>query len=279
MKILVFGSTGALGTALEEVCDERDVEYIGMSHSDVDIIHSRAVEEIIDKVSPDAIINAVAVISPRNCLKSIRYSTEVNSMFPNFLASLCNALDITLVQPSTHSVFDGCKYLPYTENDIPNPINIYGAQKLIAESAVRHNCKKHYITRFPTMFGPRRNKSLGFVDKMIQRIRNGEDLMVAVDKIDSLSYTMDVADRLIDLLENEYPYGIYHVANSGVTSYYEFVDELRRLMNSDVVVKRALDSDFPSPEPNPIYTALESVKLDSIRGWEDALEEYVVEYL
>ena len=75
------------------------------------------------------------------------------------------------------------------------------------------------------------------------------------------------------------PYGIYHLANRGMVSYYDFVKKLVDLLGVDAKLRRAKDIDFPALGHKPLKTAMKSIKLEPMRPWEDALSEYVEDYL
>lgn len=279
MKILLFGSTGMVGTAVEVVCQRKHIDCISLNHNDIDITDYFAVERIIDKYSPDAVVNSVAVIGINLCEDNPALAFEINAIAVYHLAKYAEHKEIILVQPSSHAVFDGLKDGYYTEDDRPNPINVYSLTKYMAEVFTQKLCKRHYIIRFPTLFGPRKNKSLGFVDKVFEKIKKGEKLQIANDKIDSPTYTLDAVEQLIFLLEEKMPYGIYHLANSGKVSYYDFVKNLKDLLGNDVELSRAKDRDFPASGYKPLKTAMKSIKLPPLRPWEDALAEYVNNYL
>ena len=111
----------------------------------------------------------------------------------------CSENNAIFVQASSHAVFDGTKESPYTEEDRPNPLNVYGISKYASEILTTNICQKLYIIRFPTLYGNRRNKSKGFVDKMIEKIMSGKEFRVADDKIDSVSYVKDVSNSLLNI--------------------------------------------------------------------------------
>ena len=125
------------------------------------------------------------------------------------------------------------------------------------------------------MFGRRRNYKPGFVDKMVERIVAGQPLRVADDRIDSPTYALDVARRLVSMLKDKIPSGLYHLTNAGTASYYELVRTLVEYMGSDLDVQRAKDSDFPSPGYKALRIPLENRKLAPLRSWKDALRDYV----
>jgi dTDP-4-dehydrorhamnose reductase len=224
---------------------------------------------------PDAVINLVAIPSINPCEENPDLAFSVHVTAPLTMIKTCSAMDITYVQASSHAVFDGTKIEPYTERDQPNPGSVYAVSKYASECLTANLCPKHYIVRLATMYGNRRNDSLGFVDKMVKMIRSGQKLRVADDKIDSPSYARDVAELLLSLLTEKHSHGIYHLANSGMTSYYEFVCVLRDLLGANNIIDRAKDRDFPALGLKPLRTALKSIHLDPIRSWQDALEDYV----
>jgi dTDP-4-dehydrorhamnose reductase len=275
MKILVLGSTGALGTAMEQVCTGKNIEYKGLSHQDFEITNKNQLETIINNYNPSVVLNAVAIIGVNPCESDPQKAFEVHSIAVSNLAKICLEKDITLIQPSTHAVFDGNKESFYTEEDIPNPLGVYGISKLAAEFFTLNKTTKHYVVRFPTMFGSRRNKSLGFVDKMIGFINQGKEIRVAEDKIDSPTYTLDAAHQLVSILENKEPFGIYHIANFGSVNYYDFISKLAEKIGYDKKVIRAKERDFQTLAHNPLKTSMKSVKLPPMRSWQDALEEYI----
>ncbi len=114
---------------------------------------------------------------------------------------------------------------------------------------------------------------------MSDRIKKGEELRVADDKIDSPTYTLDAAETIVSLLEKEKPFGVYHITNSGITSYYDLIAKLIEILGADANLVRAKDKDFPALGYKPLRTALKSVKLEPLRSWQDALYAYVTEEL
>ena len=204
---------------------------------------------------------------------------ELNAHAVTSLARICESRGICLVQPSSHAVFDGMKDGFYVEEDIPNPINTYAVSKYVGEIMARNLCSRHYIVRLPTLFGPRRNRALGFVDKMIEQIRGNLPIRVPNDKIDSPTYTMDAARVILQIAAGGRPYGIYHVANQGRVSYYEFIVYLAKALSVDHSITQARDDDFPSLGRKPLKTAMASSRLDALRPWQSALDDYLKNYL
>ncbi|MBT0666522.1 NAD(P)-dependent oxidoreductase [Geobacter pelophilus] len=275
MKILLFGGSGVMGTALDRVCRTVGFECLQPSHAAIDVTDADAVAGAIDKFAPAVVMNAVALIGYDLCENDPVEAFRINSLPASHLAKACAAREITFVQFSTHAVFDGAKDGPYSEQDSPNPLNSYAATKYLAELFCRNLCPRHYVVRLPTLFGPRRNDRLGFADKVLERIGKGEPLRIAVDKIDSPTYSLDAASRIIAVLQESLPYGVYHLANHGSASYFEFVAKILQIKGAAAVLLAAKDSDFPFQGKKPLKTAMTSAKLHNLRPWEDALQAYL----
>lgn len=275
MKILLFGGSGVMGTALDRVCTDAGITCIQPSHAEVDVTDPDALGGAVRRFSPDVVVNAVAMIGYDLCEKDPVGAFRVNSLPASTIAKLCDERDIVFVQLSSHAVFDGSKDVPYTELDHPNPLNSYAATKYLAELYCRNLCRRHYVVRLPTLFGPRRNSRPGFVDKVLARGGQGAELRIAADKIDSPTYSVDAACGLLGILRDNLPYGVYHLANQGSVSYYDFVATMMRRVNPEVIITPVNDSEFPFQGKKPLRTAISSGLLPAMRGWQDALQEYL----
>lgn len=273
--LLIIGSSGMFGSAMERVALERKVNYSSLSHEELDITNQAMLEKKIREYSPSVIINAAAMLGIPACEENSSRAFNINAVGPLYLAKICLAQNMTLVQTSTNAIFDGKKGDFYFEEDIPNPQNIYGVSKYAGEVFVQNNLPAHYIVRFPKLFGSRKNSSSGFTDKMLDRMRKGQELRIADDRLDPFTYTIHAARKVLDLIETRAPFGVYHVANKGSVSYYDFVSEFAKAIGYSGAITRAKDADFPALAPNPLRTELDSRKIKDMASWRDALNEYV----
>jgi len=275
MKILLLGSTGMVGSAIDIVCKERNLNYLGLSHNDIDIRDDDLEDKILDYY-PDIIINAIGLASAKECDINPSKAFQINSISVNKLSTICRENDIKLAQISTHNIFNGKKDGYYSENDFPSPINIYGFSKYVAECFVRNICKKYYIFRFPVIFGNRRNNNISIMNKVFLWVKMGIEFRISDDIIDTPSYNLDLSNVVIDLLEDTAEYGIYHINNSGETSYYDFAIKVVEKTDSKSKVIRAKHSDFGGPIRQK-RIIMKSAKLEPIRSWEEALDAYIWE--
>jgi dTDP-4-dehydrorhamnose reductase len=275
-NIVILGATGQFGTSFAHACELRNIEFAPISHDDLEISNSDAVCKLVDQLRPNAVINATGVVDVGKCEADPERAFAVNALAVRTLANACAAIDCILVQTSTHLVFDGKRNRPYTEDDLPLPNTVYAASKLAGEHFALTLCPKGYAVRFPTLYGARSNSAQGFVEKMIARIRQGQPLKIADDRRDSPTWAFHAANAVLDLIASQTPFGLYHVANSGDVSYYDFISRLHELSSAEVDLERAKDSDFPSQPPKPLRIALKSEKLEPLAPWDQALADYVV---
>jgi len=274
-NIVILGATGQFGTSLSLACERRNVEFIPISHGDLEITDSDAVRDLIRLHRPRAVINATGLVDIGKCEQDPDLAFAVNATAVRTLAEACADADTILVQTSTHLVFEGDKNSAYVESDNPKPNSIYAASKLVGEHLAQTLCKTTYAVRFPTLFGTRHNSAAGFVEKMMARLARDEPVRVADDRIDSPTWAFDASNAILDMVEQQPQFGLYHISNQGPVSYHRFISRLAELIGSDSVVERAKDSDFPSHPAKPLKVAISSEKLPPLRSWDEALTAYL----
>ncbi len=275
MRVLTLGASGQLGSSLEEASNQRSIEFFGPTSSDVDVSRSIDVVRAIQEFRPDVVINSTGLVDIGKCEADPTQAFSLNATAVRGIAKACNDAECIFVQTSTHLVFDGKKESAYTEIDVPRPNSIYATSKLAGEYLALSLCSQAYAVRFPTLYGRRRNQAQGFVEKMIDRLRAGDSLRIADDRMDSPTWALHAANAVLDLVQSKADPGVFHVANAGEVNYYEFVCTLRNLLRADVDIERAKDSDFPATPPKPLRVAISSDKRSPLAHWERALADYV----
>ncbi len=276
MKILLIGHRGCFGTQFKNIAlKNRKITLFYPSSKQMNICNFNQVLSYIEKKKPDVIINAASIVGINQCEKEFSKAFEINSASVLNLAKICKKNKILLVQTSTHAVFDGKKKSHYLEKDFPLSNNIYSASKLVAEHFTESICPKFYIFRFPTMYGKRKNNLPGFVDKVISKLKKNQKLFIAKDKIDSPSYAKDVANEVLDIILKKKKFGTYHVSNSGIVNYYDFVCQIKKLLGSKSIISPVKDSFFKSDAEKPLRNAIKSLKLNQMRHWKLALKDYI----
>lgn len=285
MKVAIIGANGQLGSDLVKVF--KDEEALSLTHSDIEITNPRQTDSVLSPIKPDVIINTAAFHRVEDCETEYARAFEVNAIGAANLARTSEELGAVLVHISTDYVFDGKKREPYLEDDTPNPLNTYGLTKLAGEYYVRNLCSRHYVVRTSGLYGLARCRAKGgnFIDTILQLARERPELKVVGDQVLVPTYTRDLAHKIKELIIKDYNnhYGIYHMANSGQCSWYEFAVRVFELEGVDGVnLKKVTTEEFRSKVMRPGYSvlgskALKSLGIEPLRPWQEALEDYMTQ--
>ena len=278
MKILVTGITGQLGFDVVIELKERKFDVIGVSSSEMDITDENKVREVIKNISPDAVIHCAAYTAVDKAEEDVEKCMLVNAKGTEYIANICNELDIKMMYFSTDYVFNGDGTKPWSVDDEINPLNLYGDSKYQGEIAVKNNLKKYFILRISWVFGI---NGKNFVKTMINLSKNHSQISVVNDQIGSPTYTCDLAKLVADMIETD-RYGVYHVTNEGICSWYGFAVEIFKQSNIDVNVIPVDSSEFPTVAKRPKNSRMDKSKLDEngfsrLPKWQDALQRYLKE--
>jgi len=281
MKIAVIGANGQLGT---DLCKILTPDYlIPLTHKDIEITDIKSVERILKKEKPDTIINTAAYVRVDDCETNVEYAYKVNSLGAKNIALVADELGSKLVHFSTDYVFggDSNRTQPYTEFDTPYPINVYGKSKLSGEENVKQNCNKYFIVRVSALFGKAGSsgKDGNFVESIIRLARDKNELKIVNDQVFSPTYTLDVANKLLEILKTE-DFGIYHVTNKGYCSWYEFAYNIINYAGIRIPLIPISSDQYPQKAGRPKYSVLDNYRLrklniSGMRPWKEALYDYI----
>ncbi|MFA4990863.1 MAG: dTDP-4-dehydrorhamnose reductase [Candidatus Paceibacterota bacterium] len=283
-KIFLIGSQGQLGTDLKRILS--DYELLCPSREEVDISYFDQVKKYVDQFFPDFIINTAAFHQTDECEKNPQKSFLINTLAIKNLAEISKEKNIPLVHISTDYVFglDENRNTPYTEDDLPGPVNIYGISKLAGEYCIRYTTQKYFIIRTSALFGVAGCRAKGggnFIETMLQLGREKGEVKVKSDEFISPTYTKELAQHIAKLIETEY-YGLYHITNHGQCSWYEFAQKIFELTNMKVNCIAVSSNDLPTLVKRPSYSVLENKNLrerglDEMSFWQEALKKYLKE--
>lgn len=280
MKIVVIGSTGQLGTDLVKTLGTGH-EVVGLTHNDIEVADYDSCV-ILKEHQPDVIINTAAFHKTDLCEGEPLKTFSINALGARNVALMANEIDATTLFISTDYVFDGAKKEPYTEEDIPAPINTYGISKLAAEYYTTQYLN-HYIVRISSVFGAAGASGKGgnFVETMIKKAKNKEAITVVDDMWMSPTYTKDAASIVKGILELQLPYGVYHASNKGYCSWYQFAKEIFQITGLHPDLKPTKTDPNYGAAKRPEFSALTSTKLCKHdlepRAWKEALNAYLIE--
>lgn len=276
MKILIIGSKGMLGQELAKVFADQELTL--WDRDEIDITKPEDYGLKITEVGPDLIINAAAMNDVDGIEADDTMAKLVNGNAVGSIADICSILGILMVQYSTDYVFAGTKQEGYAENDVPEPVSKYGETKLLGERVLKQTTSEYYLIRTSRLFGaasPMPGTKASFVDKILEKAKAGGEISLVDEEVSAPTYVVDLAKRTRELLAARKPYGIYHVTNAGSCTWYGFGTKVLELAGLTVPVKAVPGSDFPRPAKRPAFSVLKNTKLEPMRSWEDALEEYL----
>lgn len=285
-NLLIFGSGGQLGYELMRAGQHDGLERTGLERSVLDITDPDAVANAIRHYSPKVVINAAAYTNVDGAEDDRETAFAVNAHAPGRMAKICKSAGAALIHFSTDYVFDGEKAGAYREDDAPRPVNIYGQSKLEGETFIRNVLDRHLIIRTSWMFGVR---GRNFV-KTIFRLAQEKDRLTMVDNQYSRpTAAKDLAQAVLAVasaMSDNTPWGTYHFAGVGATSWYGFATSVIEL--STTWLKKCPEiepitmSDYPTQAqrpPNTIMNCGRFTKNFAIKpaSWRDDLEEVVAE--
>ena len=280
--VVIFGGkTGLLGQALTQAFKKAGARPVPLSSEDCDILDPMAVEELLERKNADLIVNAAAYTQVDLAENEQEKAFALNATAPPLLATLAARRSIPFVHFSTDFVFNGKKTTPYTEEDQTSSFSTYGISKTDGERGLlKLGYGKILIIRIAWLFGPGRDN---FVRKILNLADTRDTLTVVNDQIGSPSYAPDIAANTILLLEKNAT-GIYHLTNSGETSWYGLANMAVSMAGKNCVVTPVSTDAYPTAAVRPSYSVLDLSKFISTTGvtprkWEDALREYVVNIL
>ncbi|MGY4110341.1 dTDP-4-dehydrorhamnose reductase [Aeribacillus pallidus] len=275
MKVLVTGAKGQLGTDLVLLLSDRGYEVYGYGKEELDITNFDQVKRVIREIHPDVVIHAAAYTKVDLAESKPDQAFLINSYGTRNVAVVSEAVGAKLVYISTDYVFDGTTTTPYNEFASTNPQNVYGKSKLAGEQFVRDLHSKFFIVRTSWVFGKHGNN---FVKTMLKLAKERDELMVVNDQVGCPTYTVDLANCILDLIQTE-KYGIYHVSNTGQCSWYEFAKAIFEEAGVNVKVNPCTTKDYPRPAPRPSYSVFDHMALrlngfNNMRDWKKALIDY-----
>jgi dTDP-4-dehydrorhamnose reductase len=271
LRIVVVGAGGQLGQALVRDLRKAGHEVVALTRTALDVTQRFAVLDRVAKLKAEVIVNAT-VLGVDASEDDPKAALAVNAFAVRSLADVARSAGAALVHFSSDYVFDGTATAPYRETDRPNPVNVYGATKLLGE-IYAENVARGYVLRVEGLFGTPGGK--GTIDKMIAEARQGRTITAFYDRKVSPVHVDDVAAATRRLVEKKASPGIYHCVNSGFATWHELALEVVRVLASRSNVIPASLEHSGMRVPRPLFSALSNEKLANagidLPPWQSAL--------
>ena len=291
-KIYIAGSGGMLGEAFynqfgneyELKCTDKDVNESWLSF--LDFRDFERYKKDVAEFKPDYLFHLGAYTDLEYCEKNADETYITNTMSVENAVYIANELNIPILYISTAGIYDGKKQ-SYDDWDIPNPLGVYGRSKYMGERYVVENAQRFLVCRAGWMMGSGPKKDKKFIQKLMKQIKDGKkELFIVNDKDGTPTYTHDFARNVKLLLEKEY-WGLYNMVCGGQTSRLEVAQELLCILDleKEILIKEVNSDYFKNiyfaerpPSERLVNKKLELRKLNLMREWKVALNEYIIEY-
>ena len=275
MNILVFGGVGQLGQCLKKVADTRGIEgLIYLDEIQGNILDKELLKGLFEQYQPKYAINCAAYTAVDKAEDEIDLSRLINKTGAENVAKACAQFNTTLIHISTDFVFEGSLAKALNEEDIAEPLNVYGLTKLEGEQGISRITSQYFTLRTSWLYSEFANN---FVKTMLRLGKERDELGVIIDQVGSPTYAVDLASCILEIITSKSEaYGLYHYSNEGVTSWYDFAKAIFELANCPVKVKPLKTIEYPTKATRPTYSVMDKSKIKSSLGiqipyWRDSL--------
>ena len=289
MRLLIAGWQGQIARGLVDAAPAcADVKACAVGRAALDICEARSIERALSQIEPSIVINSAAYTAVDKAETDEERAFALNRDGARLLAEAAARRGIPIIHISTDYVFDGRKAAPYVEDDPPAPVTVFGRSKLEGETSVRAANPKHVILRTAWVYSP---SGRNFVKTMLEQAGVRDRVRVVDDQRGSPTYAphlvaaiLDVARQLSGRKSAEGPWGVYHAAGTGTTTWRGFAEEVFRhsapLGGPSAEVEPIASADYPTPAARPANSQLDSAKLERTFGlrlpaWQQGVAECV----
>lgn len=283
MKVLLIGKTGQLGGDL--IRNNPGHELFAPEKEALDICDNEAVCKVMDRTSPEVLINTAAFHNVPLCEIEVEKAFRVNCAAVRDLATACRERGARFVTFSSDYVFGGDKSSPYLEDDRPQPLQIYGISRLAGEfAALSAATMQAVVIRTCGLYGRSGAQSKGgnFVDKRVNDQKNFPTIEMGCDQTIAPTSTDDLSRAVWQLLaEPHLQPGIFHLVNEGACSWYEFTLAIYEILNLSCQVLPVDRGGMSGLMRRPAYSVLANTKARKygvvLPHWKQGLQRYLLE--
>ncbi len=276
-KILLIGKEGQVGGELSSLLQPFG-ELTLFGKEDLDLTQADRIREQLRNVQPHVIVNAAAYTAVDQAEEEPDLTLAINGTAPAILAEEAKKLGAALVHYSTDYVFDGEKQDPYTEEDSPNPMGVYGRTKLAGDEAIQSTGLPHLIFRTAWVYGL---KGKNFLLTIQRLAKERDELKIVDDQIGSPTWCRTIAQATANVLTQILPQsspgdlsrfeqasGLYNLVCGGQTSWFGFAQAILEASSSsqDTKLIPIPTSEYPTTTNRPQNSVLSTKKLKSAFG-------------
>jgi len=277
LKIAVIGARGLLGSDVADAFSAAGAAVTGLDRPDIEIKRFKSVFETIPSVN--WVINCASFSDVDAAETQREEAFDVNSEGARTVARTCARRAMRFLQISTDYVFDGRKSTPVSEQDVPNPVNVFGASKLAGEKAIRAEGGQYLIVRTSGLFGLR---GQNFGRTIVERLLMRQPCRMVTDRVFTPTYTRHLALALVRLVGRRRR-GIVHAAALGECTPYDFARKAVELMREKADLQGISFAESGLVAPRPLYSVLSQHRYREWTGtllpvWEQGLADFIEEW-
>ena len=273
--LLITGATGTLGQAFQRACRIRGLPALVLNRAALDIADAGSVAQALGQHQPWAVVNAAGYVRVDDAETDAATCYRENTTGARRLAEACATHGIQLLTFSSDLVFDGRATAPYLESSLPNPLNVYGRSKMLAEQAVLAALPTALVVRTSAFFSAWDEHN--FVHHALAAVRQGQEFEAAHDLFVTPTYVPDLVNTALDLLLDR-AHGLWHLANQGTYSWVELARLACQVAGlDDSLIMPRPTADFEWAAPRPRYTALGSTHGALLPSVESGLQRYLAD--
>ncbi len=273
MKILITGVNGQVGRELARSLLPLG-EVVMATRQRLDLANTKQLRQTIRDIVPDVIVNAAAYTAVDKAEQESDLAHRINALAPAAMAEEMKDRKGLLIHYSTDYVFDGAMDRAYSENDLPNPINVYGQSKLAGETALQQTGGDYLILRTSWVYAARGHN---FLNTMLKLAAEREELKIVADQYGAPTWGRLIAETTAHILKQswhekkrgDFASEIYHLTASGTVSWHGFAEaivELAKRDNRFAIKNKAIlpipASDYPVPAKRPQNSRLDIGKIE-----------------
>lgn len=250
-------------------------DFLFLSREDLPIHHFEMVRHYFGTYHPQYVINCAAYTAVDRAEQEKDIAFQVNGEAVGVLAAVCKEHNCRFIHISTDYVFDGTGTTPYNELFPPHPINVYGASKLEGERQAIQLNPDSIIIRTSWIYS---EYGKNFVKTILKLISEKKEINVVNDQVGSPTCAADLAEAIMRIISiQNWRAGIYNFSNDGVISWYDFALAIKELTGSNCIIHPIPTSQYPTPAKRPMYSVLDTKKIQQIFGielkeWKKSLE-------
>lgn len=281
MKILLTGRDGQVGFELQRSLAPLG-EIVAVGRKDVDLADPGALRDVVRAARPDILVNAAAYTAVDKAESEPDLAAAINGQAPGVLGEEAKRLGALVVHYSTDYVFDGTRTGAYAEDDVPNPLSVYGRTKLDGERALAASGAGHLIFRTSWVYGAH---GANFVKTILRLAGERDQLRVVADQFGaptSAALIADVTAQVLGAMRSrsagpmvgssghaDFPSGLYHLTAGGRTTWHEFASAIiaraaasgRSLKLGWADIQPITTADYPVAARRPANSSLDTARL------------------